>query len=331
MTALGVVAATVDCRAILGIEDDAPLLAPNMDGGDHADVPFDASRSDDGGDGGADGTSLLNIDRTEPQWLLPVASPPPSNYEVTDDTVLDKTTGLMWQRKIEGQPRQIWPEPPRVCAKLELAGYHDWRLPTRIEMVSLFDFGEDAPAVNPVLFPAAPAYALHWTISPYVVERRTAARWATDPFTGWSWFYDEYTSSESLPFRCVRAGNVSNAQPRFTVLEGQATVRDARTGLVWERGTAPKQSFADAKHRCESFRPPGYRLPNARELQTLIDETQTEVPIWYRVFDRAVQGTTTLWSSTYRRSHDGYILTDFVDGHSSPGWSNTVAGVRCVR
>ncbi|WP_394842159.1 DUF1566 domain-containing protein [Pendulispora brunnea] len=337
LASIGIVASTVDCRAILGIEDDAPLLPPNFDGGVH---PVGEQRFDDGGrsdeaDGGADGgtgsSSSENVDRTEPQWPLPVLSPPPANYEVTDDTVLDKTTGLMWQRKIGNQPTKNWPEPPRVCAALQLAGYDDWRLPTRIEFVSIMDYGGNSDAINRDRFPLEPNvsnYSAYWTISAYVAKRRTGARWEMDPVSGTAWLYDENVGPKH--FRCVRGGRVSSTQPRFTV-EG-TLVRDTRTGLVWEKSAGPAQDITSARHRCEDLKPAGYRLPSLREIQTLIDERQTEVPIWYDVFDPPPSGTSpVLWTSAYDSRSEKYAFIDFSSGGVSMSQSDTLASARCVR
>ncbi|WP_394821510.1 DUF1566 domain-containing protein [Pendulispora albinea] len=324
----GVVGGTVGCRAILGIDDGSPL-GPTDDGGLD---PGDGTR-DAGGDAfsAGDGRAPGAVERTEPQWPLPVSSPAPANYELTDDTVLDKTTGLMWQRRVANQGRVAWEDAVRTCPKLRLGGYDDWRLPTRIEMISIVDYGPEAEPINPGLFPDNNNYQYQWTASVYRAERRRDARWVAT--NGAAWYRDLSQSSDGLPFRCVRAGKVSGSTRRF-IVEG-ATVKDARTGLSWEQALGAPQDIASARRRCEDLSPPGFRLPNLRELQTLIDEAETENPIWDDAFAAPAAGVApTLWSDTFRGKPPSttYLYVDFKDGatHNQNGESQR-AGVRCVR
>ena len=71
-----------------------------------------------------------------------------------------------------------------------------------------------------------------------------------------------------LASRAVGAGS-----PRFTVTT--AGVLDAKTGLTWEQ-TAPatKYPWAAVKDYCAG-KPSGWRLPNIRELQSIVDETRS--------------------------------------------------------
>jgi len=53
------------------------------------------------------------------------------------DVVIDRTTGLMWQKKPDGVERN-WKDAKLYCQKLSLGGYSDWRLPTTDELRSAF-------------------------------------------------------------------------------------------------------------------------------------------------------------------------------------------------
>ncbi|WP_394828063.1 DUF1566 domain-containing protein [Pendulispora albinea] len=328
----------IGCRSILGIDDDATLFSTLDGGGDLP--PRDGGRPDAGRDPVPDGGSTDaskehdgalpgdGVDRTEPQWPLPVESPPLSNYDVTEETVLDKTTGLMWQRRMTIE--DVWAEASGACAKLALAGYRDWRLATRIEMISLLDYGPNAEYMNPNIFSQRTNISPQWTASKYVVQPTSDARWVVRVLDAVVAHWDE-ASSEKFPVRCVRGGKTSSS-PRF--VPSGTTVLDARTGLSWEKGTSEPLDFTSARQRCEALEPAGFRLPNVRELQTLIDETRTEAPTWNGVFDKPAAGTALgVWSSTVRtRTRTGTLVVDFATGGTKLNESaDTRMRARCVR
>ncbi|ASK91845.1 MULTISPECIES: Lcl C-terminal domain-containing protein [Xanthomonas] len=71
-------------------------------------------------------------------------------------TVIDATTGLEWSaqpvaRNVSHQDAAI------ACAGLQLGGHHDWRLPTRQELLSLVDLTRHAPAIDTDAFPNFPS------------------------------------------------------------------------------------------------------------------------------------------------------------------------------
>ena len=53
----------------------------------------------------------------------------------------------MWQQAA-APSTYTWEQAKAYCPTLTLAGHSDWRLPTRIELVSLVDFGRSAPAIS---------------------------------------------------------------------------------------------------------------------------------------------------------------------------------------
>ena len=66
-------------------------------------------------------------------------------------TVTDISTGLMWQQNT--QVNMTWEQALSYCENLPLAGYSDWRLPTKKELRSLVDYSRNFPAVNITFFP----------------------------------------------------------------------------------------------------------------------------------------------------------------------------------
>ena len=58
-----------------------------------------------------------------------------------------KLERLMWQDE-EQSFEGTWDEAQEYCKKLSLAGYKDWRLPTRMELLSTTDNSRYKPAIN---------------------------------------------------------------------------------------------------------------------------------------------------------------------------------------
>ena len=61
-------------------------------------------------------------------------------------TWTDPATGLMWARKDNGSDVS-WEQARDYCAKSELAGYKDWRLPTIEELEGIYDSSVSVPSV----------------------------------------------------------------------------------------------------------------------------------------------------------------------------------------
>jgi len=69
-----------------------------------------------------------------------------------DQTVTDNVTGLMWQRNtqdadLDQNGTTTWREALAYCESLQLAGHTDWRLPNRMELLSLVEHSQ-SPALG---------------------------------------------------------------------------------------------------------------------------------------------------------------------------------------
>jgi hypothetical protein len=116
--------------------------------------------------GGAIGTggAVATFDPTWAQWPMPngqvdVTAGAPNLASYTDNgngTVTDNVTGLMWQQAVPAGT-YTWEEAKAYCQTLTLADHGDWRLPSRIEVVSIVDFGPSSPAINTTYFPSTPS------------------------------------------------------------------------------------------------------------------------------------------------------------------------------
>lgn len=103
----------------------------------------------------------------------PVAAPAPRPTTFTlqdrftapdEDCVLDASTGLMWSRENVPGGRMSWAKAKEACAKLELGGFSDWRLPTIQELLTLVDYERHEPAINTDFFACESSW--YWTSTP---------------------------------------------------------------------------------------------------------------------------------------------------------------------
>ncbi len=198
-----------------------------------------------------------------------------TSYDTSSgDVVLDKVTHLMWQRNVDPTSRS-WDDAQTYCACLTLGGYHDWRLATRIELVSIVDFTKSDPAIDVAAFPATPG-DYFWTSSPLAGSASTA--W-------YVYFFDGNTHSggtdSAYRVRCVRSTETTAPRERYTIA-ADGTVFDTMTQLTWQRALdSTARGWSDAKSYCAGLvlAGAGWRLPNMKELQTLIDESATSPAI----------------------------------------------------
>jgi uncharacterized protein YceK len=219
------------CRSILGLDsggdgtadldaatDETGATPANGADGSSA-VTTDSGQTQGGnadgsGDGGGkDGSTVdartpdanRNVDRAWAAWPLPPVSLPDVNYDMKTDTVLDHTTLLVWQRNVDPTKR-VWADAKAYCDGLVLAGESDWRLPTRIELWSIIDFGAHGPSINQMAFPGTPV-DYFWSLS---LDAQNSAMNPT--YKAWVVSFDDGTAGPavsamySLPVRCVRGG-----------------------------------------------------------------------------------------------------------------------------
>lgn len=95
------------------------------------------------------------------EWRMPnpVATglPNAASYDTSSPGIVrDQVTGLEWQRDIHPDS-YTWADAQAHCASLQLGGARPWRLPSRIELVSIIDFSSSNPAIDAAAFPATPA------------------------------------------------------------------------------------------------------------------------------------------------------------------------------
>lgn len=331
------------CRGILGIDEDVPLLGADGGGGgvgeggsrDGASDLDAAGRSDGANSDAASDAGLTAVDRRFAQWPLPPPSPLLSGYDLAAETVTDKTTTLVWQRGDPMPPTKSYPDAIAFCNAFAGGGQTDWRLPTRIELLTILDYGQPSGFVNETVFvPGAQPRASDsaWTDSLSLLRAKLDDHFVID--LSFSLVSVASSGQVSNQVRCVRGGPTTSPIERFAVSNG--TARDVRTGLVWQIDPIPTTKLlADAKTTCSSLVlgsfSTGWRLPNIRELATLVDESREVTPLLPPVF---LPGPVArFWSATTRANPPtANFAVEFGTANiHQEDFSTELRAVRCVR
>jgi hypothetical protein len=145
------------------------------------------------------------------EWPMPndqvdVTAGAPNLESYTDNhdgTVTDNVTGLMWQQAVS-TTTYTWAQAVAFCPTLSLASHSDWRLPSRIELVSIVDLGVTSGSggqINATYFPSWPASGefRFWTSSP--PDAGASFAWYVDFAFGGT---DSLHVSNTWSVRCVR-------------------------------------------------------------------------------------------------------------------------------
>jgi hypothetical protein len=120
---------------------------------------------------------------------------------------------------------------------------------------------------------------------------------------------------------------------------GDGTVSDSTTKLMWQDdysdngGNIKKATWEEAIKYCEDSKLAGYndwRLPNIRELISIVDDTKYNPAIDTSAFVNTTSGL--YWSSTtYAYNHDYAWIVYFWYGYDYGGNKGYSTFVRCVR
>jgi hypothetical protein len=265
--------------------------------------------------------------------------PNPASYTVVGDgTVKDNVTGLVWQQTVTATQAYTWTAAQTYCQTLPLAG-RTWRLPTRIELLSIVDFTRTSPALDTTVFPGTPGAKYTWTNSPWVVSQI-----ATKPQLSWIVnFYEGLTSNagdrtQEEYVRCVSSTR-PGALPKLYDAVATGEEQDVETGLIWQQAdSGTTMAFSAAAPYCASLALNGHtwRVPSIKELSTLVDETPPISKVSPAIDTTTFPSTaasTPYWSSSLfdgeaATAHDPWVI-NFEDGFTE--YNQTAALVRCVR
>ncbi len=232
----------------------------------------------------------------------------PTYVDHGDGTITDTNTGLMWQQTPDFVNKSTHAQALGGAASFNLAGHTDWRLPSIKELYSLIDFrgidpsgwaGTDTSLLTPFIDTAYFDFAYgdesvgdriidaqYWSSTEYVSTTMNgdATAFGVNFADGRIKGYptqpigppgQQFTKSSFV--RYVR-GNTAFALNNF-VDNGDGTVTDRATNLMWQQDdSAAGLSWQQALAYAEDLTLAGHddwRLPNAKELQALVDYTRS--------------------------------------------------------
>ncbi len=218
-------------------------------------------------------------------------------------TVTDHITGLTWQRRPDPLLK-TWSEAIDYTGELNLSGFNDWRLPSKQELQTIFSFGKAPGQLQQVV---------HETQTPGQNKERSCA---------WTISNQVFPSLEAKTI-CLpdKQGAISSKYKKQYVYavrgpsymtghlrdNGNQTITDQYTGLMWQKREILPQKWGNALAYCEELQLAGFddwRLPTLKELMTLVNEDHNTASIDTSFFPAT--RTAAYWTSTTFSGHPGF-------------------------
>lgn len=225
----------------------------------------------------------------------------PNYRDNGDGTVSDLVTGLMW---VKARGSKVgWDEAMSGAASCTVGGYSDWRAPTLKELYSLIDFNgyvqgtadDSTPFIDVTHFDFAYGDTSlgeriidcqDWSATAYVWTTMAGdatvfgVNFADGRIKGYPKLDRRTGSDHKLYVRYVR-GNPAYGINSF-VDGGDGTVCDTATGLTWSQrdsGTGMNWqgalAWVQTKNAENHLGHNNWRLPNAKELQSIVDYSRS--------------------------------------------------------
>ncbi|MCI8857019.1 MAG: DUF1566 domain-containing protein [Clostridiaceae bacterium] len=245
------------------------------------------------------------------------ALPPGADWAAGARMIHDRNTGLFWELKSpeagsvnDCGARYTFAECGAYLSRLNAArfgGFDDWRLPNRDELRSLMDYGREDCALDPAVFENAPV-GDYWTKN--VHKKQPWFAWTI--FSGFGCAVVKSMESRQYVM-AVRGGDGRFGEwysGRFTD-HGDGTVTDHATGLMWQKGTGERTAPETAETLCAEMTLAGYtdwRLPNIKELGTILNPDENSDGWFYEPFEAAEGGMFHYAASTVFRGQYAWVV-----------------------
>lgn len=230
----------------------------------------------------------------------------PSYTDNGDGTITDNITALMWQQTsdtnddelINIDDKMTQEEAVSYCSSLELGEYGDWRLPDIQTIYSLIDFsgqdvsgfdGMNTTELNPFIDTDIFAFAygdasaneriidVQWATTSFYIadsEQMFGVNFADGRIKGYQ--LDFMGIDKTFYVQCVR-GNIYYGINVF-VDNNDKTISDESSQLMWQQNDNGEAiDWEGAISYCKSSTLASHsdwRLPNAKELQSIVDYTK---------------------------------------------------------
>ena len=261
-----------------------------------------------------------------------------------DGTIKDNNTGLVWMKEVAdinldnrinyALDSMKWEDAFKYCKNLFLGGHGGWRLPTLLELLTIaafdpisalsspFDLHGQVWTATPDLGRSLPGIALPDYMFSVVFDRKLIM------------LVPSMTTAEYNHVLCV--SDPTPASNYAFIKNGDGTVTDPKTGLVWQQtADTKKREWLEALEYCETLNfanHSDWRLPDIIELTSLVDYNRSD-PALDPSFD---SNKSAFWSSTpflLPPELDTTVMwaVDFSNGKPFRIGYATGLNVRCVR
>ena len=297
----------------------------------------------------------------------------PSYRDNGDGTISDLVTGLMWQK--DPGPKKTYEQAVAGASKCRVGGYDDWRLPTIKELYSLILFsGEDVDPMSMDTVNLKPFIDKKFFKFDYgnpakgerIIDSQmaTSTKYVSATMGGRETMFGVNFADGRIKGYPVdsRSGRLAKTFYVFYVRGNPAygkndfvdnrdgTITDRATGLTWmkvdsghlkagEKGDG-KLNWEQALRWCEELKYAGHsdwRLPNIKELQSLVDYTRSPDTTDSAAIDSVFNVTPIrdalgkvdypfYWSSTTHKRMGGGESAAYVAFGRSQGWMPSFGG-----
>ena len=209
----------------------------------------------------------------------------PSYTDNGDGTVTDDVTGLTWEQDPSDE-KYSFDDAQTYCEDLSLGGSEDWRTPSLKELFSISDFGSGWPYLDLDYFELTDAgldkSQQYWSSNHYEVGTTHGgadSAIGVNHATGHIKAYPSGNDGNQMSGKYVRCvtGNEDYGINAFVDV-GDGTISDEATGLMWSAADAGEGmdwesalAYAQEMNEAEYLGYDDWRLPNVKELQSIVD------------------------------------------------------------
>lgn len=296
----------------------------------------------------------------------------------TDGTIRDPITGLIWQpgpdtngdEKIDATDKKTYTQAQAYCQDLTLAGFTDWQLPNIKQLYSLINFnGTDpsgltssgtsglTPFIDTDYFSFAygdvaageriidAQYASSTLyVSSLTEQKLFGVNFADGRIKGYG--LQLFGTDKTFFVLCVR-GNTAYGTNDF-VANGDGTVTDRATGLMWSQADSETAlnweaalEWVQVQNAASYLGHNDWRLPDAKELQSILDYTRSPDTSGSAAIDPIFDATTLIneggqadwpwyWTSTTHVTSNGMGASAvYIAFGRAGGWQKATPNATC--
>lgn len=248
-------------------------------------------------------------------------------FDIKKDYVIDKNTGLYWEIKSydkaalnSGENQYTFSQACNEYLKSlndnSYGGFSDWRIPNMDELRTIVDYARKENVFDTKIFGNCQV-GDYWSSNVFIPQPEMS--WVI--FSGFGSAIAKVRDSERYVI-AVRGGNDTrfgtDDTSRFTD-NGDGTVTDLSTGLMWQQGENQRADITEAEKICSKMTLAGYtdwRLPTIKEINTIQDLSYKNGSWFFDDFFKAegVSGMLHYRASTMFYNHYSWV-TNFSKGY----------------